>query len=73
MATDGMTKKSFENCPVEEEMNIALPGITHETNASGYSDQLSRQYGLVGLTGTAITVNNAWVVLGSSISVSLRK
>lgn len=41
-------------------------------NASGHTDQLTRQYGLVGLTGIAVTVNNAWVVLGSSISVSLR-
>ncbi|KAF5006498.1 hypothetical protein FDECE_7133 [Fusarium decemcellulare] len=40
-------------------------------NASGHSDQLTRQYGLVGLTGIAVTVNNAWVVLGSSISVSI--
>lgn len=41
-------------------------------NASGHTDQLTHQYGLVGLTGIAVTVNNAWVVLGSSISVSLR-
>ncbi|KAM0558030.1 hypothetical protein ACHAPJ_005197 [Fusarium lateritium] len=40
-------------------------------NASGHADQLTRQYGLVGLTGIAVTVNNAWVVLGSSISVSI--
>jgi amino acid transporter len=40
-------------------------------NASGHTDQLTRQYGLVGLTGIAVTVNNAWVVLGSSISVSI--
>lgn len=42
-------------------------------NASGHKDQLARQYGLVGLTGIAVTVNNAWVVLGSSISVSICK
>jgi hypothetical protein len=40
-------------------------------NASGHTDQLTRQYGLVGLAGIAVTVNNAWVVLGSSISVSI--
>ncbi|KAH7146334.1 amino acid/polyamine transporter I [Dactylonectria macrodidyma] len=40
-------------------------------NASGHKDQLERQYGLVGLTGIAVTVNNAWVVLGSSISISI--
>lgn len=41
-------------------------------NASGYKDQLKRQYGLVGLAGIAVTVDNAWVALGSSISVSIR-
>ncbi|KAK5663525.1 hypothetical protein OQA88_3955 [Cercophora sp. LCS_1] len=40
-------------------------------NASGYRDQLKRQYGLLGLAGIAVTVDNAWVALGSSISVSI--
>lgn len=40
-------------------------------NASGYRDQLKRQYGLLGLAGIALTVDNAWVALGSSISVSI--
>jgi hypothetical protein len=40
-------------------------------NASGYKDQLRRQYGLLGLAGIALTVDNAWIALGSSISVSI--
>lgn len=40
-------------------------------NASGYQDQLRRQYGLLGLSGIALTVDNAWIALGSSISVSI--
>lgn len=40
-------------------------------NHSGYRDQLKRQYGLLGLAGIALTVDNAWVALGSSISVSI--
>lgn len=40
-------------------------------NASGYKDQLKRQYGLVGLAGIALTVDNAWIALGSSLSVSI--
>jgi choline transport protein len=40
-------------------------------NASGYKDQLKRQYSLVGLAGIALTIDNAWVALGSSISVSI--
>lgn len=54
----------------DDAATIAEHRIT--VNASGHTDQLTRQYGLVGLTGIAVTVNNAWVVLGSSISVSLR-
>lgn len=41
-------------------------------NHSGYRDQLDRQYSLLGLAGIAVTVDNAWVALGSSISVSIR-
>lgn len=52
---------------------IAVVETSTQINASGHRDQLDRQYGLVGLTGIAVTVNNAWVVLGSSISVSLCK
>ncbi|KAK4202514.1 putative amino acid transporter [Triangularia verruculosa] len=40
-------------------------------NHSGYRDQLKRQYSLLGLAGIAVTVDNAWVALGSSISVSI--
>ncbi|KAI1818191.1 amino acid transporter [Poronia punctata] len=41
-------------------------------NAAGYKDQLKRQYGLWGIIGIALTVDNAWAALGSSISVSIR-
>lgn len=41
-------------------------------NASGHRDALTRQYGLLGITGIAVAINNPWVVLGSSISVSIR-
>ncbi len=44
-----------------------------EVNAAGYKDQLKRQYGLFGIVGIALTVDNAWAALGSSISVSIRK
>ncbi|KAI0021094.1 amino acid transporter [Xylariomycetidae sp. FL0641] len=42
-----------------------------EVNAAGYKDQLKRQYGLFGIVGIALTVDNAWAALGSSISVSI--
>jgi hypothetical protein len=44
-----------------------------EINAAGYKDQLKRQYGLWGIVGVALTVDNAWAALGSSISVSIRE
>ncbi|KAI5457587.1 amino acid/polyamine transporter I [Mariannaea sp. PMI_226] len=50
---------------------IAIPESTIGLSTLDDEDQLTRQYGLMGLTGVAVTVNNAWVVLGSSISVSL--
>lgn len=42
-------------------------------NASGYKDQLKRQYGIIQLAGIALTIDNAWIALGSSISVSISK
>ncbi|KAK5632646.1 hypothetical protein RRF57_008360 [Xylaria bambusicola] len=41
-----------------------------EVNVAGYKDQLKRQYGLWGIVGIALTVDNAWAALGSTISVS---
>lgn len=42
-------------------------------NASGHRDQLQRQYGLVSICGLALTIDNAWVALGGSITVSICK
>jgi hypothetical protein len=43
-------------------------------NASGYRDQLQRQYGLLSICGLALTVDNAWVALGTSLitAISMR-
>ncbi|KAF2157267.1 choline transport protein [Myriangium duriaei CBS 260.36] len=40
-------------------------------NASGHRDQLTRQYGLLSVCGLAITIDNAWVALGGSLTVSI--
>ncbi|KAH9893031.1 amino acid transporter [Xylariomycetidae sp. FL2044] len=40
-------------------------------NAAGHRDQLKRQYSLLGIVGIALTVDNAWAALGSSLSVSI--
>ncbi|KAK9234289.1 choline transport protein [Lipomyces kononenkoae] len=42
-----------------------------DLNASGWKDQLNRQYGLLSLCGIALTVDSAWIALGTSISVSI--
>ena len=42
-------------------------------NASGYRDQLQRQYSLLSVCGLALTIDNAWIALGGSISVSIRE
>lgn len=55
----------------EDEVVVAIEdGIA--VNASGWKDQLNRQYNLLSLTSIALTVDNAWAALGSSISVSIR-
>ncbi len=65
------------NIPDEEKSDLGQPGVKDsdnvEVNAAGYKDQLKRQYSLSGIVGIALTVDNAWAALGSSISVSIRK
>src|SRR5271156_1037536 len=50
-----------------EEVVIILDGQV--VNASGHRDQLQRQYGLLSICGLALTVDNAWVALGTSLAV----
>ena len=42
-------------------------------NASGHRDQLQRGYGLLSICGLALTVDNAWVAVGTSLSVAICK
>lgn len=42
-------------------------------NASGHRDQLRRQYGLLSVCGLALTIDNAWIALGGSLTVSICK
>lgn len=57
---------------LDDEAIAAVEGGV-EINAAGHRDQLKRQYNLVGLAGIALTVDNAWAALGSSISISIGK
>lgn len=56
-----------------EDETVAAVESGVQINAAGHRDQLKRQYNLVGLAGIALTVDNAWAALGSSISVSIGK
>ena len=40
-------------------------------NSSGHPDQLQRQYGLLSICGLALTVDNAWVAVGTSLAISI--
>lgn len=68
---DTLEKSRPESGGQSEDETVAVVQEGSVLNASGYKDQLKRQYGLVGLAGIALTVDNAWIALGSSISVSI--
>ena len=62
-------KISGEDIEPGDDVAITLEGEI--VNASGHRDQLSRQYGLLSIMGLALTVDNAWVALGTSLAVSI--
>ena len=41
--------------------------------ATGHKDQLHRHYGLLSICGLALTVDNAWVAVGTSLSIAICK
>lgn len=72
-ATPSDSEKDHSGVRDPENVVVAVTGQGQAVNAAGYKDQLTRQYGLFGIVGIALTVDNAWAALGSSISVSIRK
>ena len=40
-------------------------------NASGHRDQLQRQYSLLSICGLALTIDNAWIAFGGSLSIAV--
>lgn len=80
-----MTRNGVEDVKTEkgqEQLNIAdgetavingdhnIHGHT-AINASGHRDQLDRQYGILSICGMALTVDNAWVAIGTSLNVAI--
>jgi hypothetical protein len=66
---DGERKKSLQDLADADDVVFSVNGQL--INASGHVDQLNRQYGLLSICGLALTVDNAWVALGTSLSVSI--
>ena len=68
-------KRSSESPPEEPvatgDQAVAFTADGSIVNASGHADQLHRQYGLLSICGLALTVDNAWVALGTSLAVSI--
>lgn len=48
---------------------LALDGTL--VNASGHRDQLQRHYGFFSICGLALSVDNAWVAVGTSLNVAI--
>lgn len=51
--------------------DVAVGSDTEIINASGHRDQLDRQYGILSICGMALTVDNAWVAIGTSLNVAI--
>lgn len=66
---DGERKMSLQDLADADDVVITMNGQI--INASGHADQLQRQYGLLSICGLALTVDNAWVALGTSLAVSI--
>lgn len=58
---------------VADEKTTVVTKDGQVVNASGHRDQLNRQYGLLSICGLALTIDNAWVALGGSLTISIRK
>ena len=54
-----------------EKTVLTVDGET--VNASGHRDQLKRHYGMLSICGLALSVDNAWVAFGTSLTLSICK
>ncbi|KAJ7860074.1 choline transport protein [Mycena olivaceomarginata] len=63
-------KNAQENATIVMSGEVFTAGRAR-VNASGHVDQLDRQYGLLSICATALTIDNAWVALGGSITIAV--
>jgi choline transport protein len=55
---------------LQEKVHLEI-AASEIVNASGHRDQLRRQYGILSICGMALTVDNAWVAIGTSMNVAI--
>ncbi|KAJ9636996.1 hypothetical protein H2204_005144 [Knufia peltigerae] len=68
---EGERKKSSSLRDLANADDVVITLNGQIINASGHADQLQRQYGFLSILGLALTVDNAWVALGTSLAVSI--
>ncbi|KAJ6550172.1 choline transport protein [Mycena capillaripes] len=61
-------KNAQEDIVTSTEVGAARRG---RVNASGHVDELDRQYGLLSICATALTIDSAWLALGGSITIAV--
>jgi choline transport protein len=69
---DHELEKKESNLTIED-LNVegTIEGVT--VNASGHRDELQRHFSIWSLCGLALTIDNAWVALGGSLSIAVCK
>lgn len=71
MAEDEERKLPLEEKPPTDAEDVVITLEGEIVNASGHKDQLERGYGLLSICGLALTVDNAWVALGTSMTIAI--
>lgn len=71
MAEDVERKMSLKEKPPTDAEDAVITLEGEIVNASGHKDQLDRGYGLLSICGLALTVDNAWVALGTSMVIAI--
>ena len=64
-----LTPELLKNAADRRTSQVSKEGTI--VNASGHRDQLQRQYGLLSICGLALTIDNAWIAFGGSLSVAV--
>jgi len=70
------SKRSFQDAPYREQGETLHRRISHiiqpgHINEAGHRDQLERHYGLASICGLALTIDNAWVAFGGTLTIAV--